>query len=191
MVETSEMLDALPNLDGENFNVETMDVSADLGEFQRTPVLVVCAGVKAILDIPKTLEKLETLGIPVVAYNQDTFPAFWSSDSGLKAPLRMNTPQAIARLVQTRKTLGQNEGVIVANPVAPEDEILKQEMEPVIAQALSEAKQKSITGKAITPFLLQRIFELTNGKSLATNIALVESNARLASKIAVQLAKRS
>lgn len=167
--------------------VDTMDISADLGEFLHTPVLVVCAGAKAILDVPKTLECLETLGVPVVAYGTDNFPAFWSRDSGLAAPLRLDSEAAIASFVQVRAELGQNGGMIVANPVPEADEILRAELEPLIKQALQEADENGISGKAITPYLLQRIFELTDGRSLATNIALVKNNARLASKIAAEL----
>lgn len=167
--------------------VETMDISADLGEFLHTPVLVVCAGAKAILDIPKTLEALETLGVPVVAYGTDTFPAFWSRDSGLAAPLRLDSETTIAQFVEMRTKLGQNGGMIIANPVPASDEILQTDLEPLIAKALQEADANGISGKAITPYLLQRIFELTDGRSLATNIALVKNNAKLAAKIAAEL----
>lgn len=167
--------------------VETLDISADLGEFIHTPVLVVCAGAKAILDVPKTLEALETHGVPVVAYGTDIFPAFWSRDSGLAAPLRLDNEAEIAQFVEMRAVLGQNGGMIVANPVPVADEILKDDLEPIIARALKEADENGISGKAITPFLLQRIYELTDGRSLVTNIALVKNNATLASKIAAEL----
>lgn len=166
---------------------ETMDISADLGEFLHSSVLVVCAGAKAILDVPKTLEVLETLGVPVVAYQTNVFPAFWSRDSGLDAPMRLDSEKQIAAFVNMRADLGQAGGMIVANPVPPADEIRKQELEPFIQQALQEANDQGISGKAITPFLLQRIFELTDGNSLATNISLVKNNAKLAAQIAAEL----
>lgn len=166
---------------------ETMDISADLGEFLQTPVLVVCAGAKAILDVPKTLEVLETLGVPVVAYGTDKFPAFWSRDSGLAAPLRLDSETQIAQFVDMRKGLRQRGGMIVANPVPAADEILRADLEPLISQALNEAADNGIAGKDVTPYLLQRIFELTNGQSLITNIALVKNNARLAAKIAAEM----
>ncbi|MFK8033368.1 MAG: pseudouridine-5'-phosphate glycosidase [Hyphomicrobiales bacterium] len=171
--------------------VDTLDISADLGEFLHTPVLVVCAGAKAILDVPKTLEALETLGVPVVAFGTDAFPAFWSRESGLAAPLRLDTETNVAEFVQMRSLLGQEGGMIIANPVPTEDEILKGDLEPIIKRALQEADESGISGKAITPFLLQRIFELTDGRSLVTNIALVKNNAKLASRIATELTQSS
>ncbi|MEP0518662.1 MAG: pseudouridine-5'-phosphate glycosidase [Hyphomicrobiales bacterium] len=166
---------------------DTMDVSADLGEFLQTPVLVVCAGAKAILDVPKTLEVLETIGVPVVAYKTDEFPAFWSRGSGLAAPLRLDTTATIAQFVNMREKLGQRGGMIVANPVPVVDEIARADLEPLISQALEEATKGGISGKEVTPYLLQRIFELTDGQSLTTNIALVKNNAKLAAKIATEL----
>nr|WP_306267527.1 pseudouridine-5'-phosphate glycosidase [Pararhizobium sp. IMCC3301] len=166
---------------------ESMDISADLGEFQKSEIVVVCAGAKAILDIPKTLEVLETLGIPVLSYGTDRFPAFWSRDSGLASPLRLDHPQQIADFMRIRKQLGQSGGVIVANPVPEAAEIDKQILEPLISRALKEARAAGIGGKAVTPFLLQRIFELTEGRSLETNIALVLNNAVLAARIAAEL----
>lgn len=166
----------------------SFDISADLDELGRTPVIVVSAGAKAILDIPKTLEALETRGVPVVAYGQDAMPAFWSRDSGLKAPLRLDTPQAIARFEATRRALGGHGGMLIANPVPVEDEIAASEMNRHIAAALSTAKARGIEGKAVTPFLLGEILNLTDGASLKTNIALVLNNARLAARIAAALA---
>lgn len=163
----------------------SFDVSADLEELARTPVTVVCAGAKAILDLPKTLEVLETRGVPVVSFGQDAFPAFWSRDSGLSSPLRLDTPAAIARFQATRRTLGIGGGLLIANPVAAEDEIVRAEMEGHIAEALRRATVAEITGKAVTPFLLSEILKLTDGRSLETNIALVRNNARLAAQIAV------
>jgi pseudouridylate synthase len=166
----------------------SFDISADLDELGRTPVIVVSAGAKAILDIPKTLEALETRGVPVVAFGQDAMPAFWSRDSGLKAPLRLDTPQAIARFEATRRALGSHGGMLIANPVPVEDEIAASEMNRHIASALATAKAKGIEGKAVTPFLLGEILNLTGGESLKTNIALVLNNARLAARIAAALA---
>ena len=166
----------------------SFDISADLDELGRTPVIVVSAGAKAILDIPKTLEALETRGVPVVAYGQDAMPAFWSRDSGLKAPLRLDTPEAIARFETTRRALGGHGGMLIANPVPVEDEIAASEMNRHIASALATAKARGIEGKAVTPFLLGEILNLTGGESLKTNIALVLNNARLAARIAAALA---
>jgi pseudouridine-5'-phosphate glycosidase len=166
----------------------SFDISADLDELGRTPVIVVSAGAKAILDIPKTLEALETRGVPVVAFGQDEMPAFWSRDSGLKAPLRLDTPEAIARFETTRRALGGHGGMLIANPVPVDDEIPAPEMNRHIAAALASAKTKGIEGKAVTPFLLGEILDLTGGESLKTNIALVLNNARLAARIATALA---
>lgn len=166
---------------------ETMDISADLGEFLKSAVTVVCAGAKAILDVPKTLEMLETLGVPVLSYGTDTFPAFWSRDSGLASPLRLDTPEQIADFIQTRAVLGQEGGLVVANPVPASAEIDRQDLEPLISKALEEANAAGIGGKDVTPYLLQRIFELTDGRSLETNVALVKNNAVLAAQIAAAL----
>ncbi|SHK31876.1 pseudouridine-5'-phosphate glycosidase [Shimia gijangensis] len=165
----------------------SFDISADLSELAQTPVTVVAAGAKAILDIPKTLEVLETNGVPVIGYQQDSFPAFWSSHSLLDAPLRMNSPVRIARAHVMRQKLGLPGGQLVANPIPVADEIPTDVMEPVIAQATTEANEKGITGKDVTPFLLSRIFELTEGRSLTANIALVRNNARLAAEIAIEI----
>jgi pseudouridine-5'-phosphate glycosidase len=162
----------------------SFDISADLLEFAQTPVTVVAAGAKAILDLPKTLEVLETHGVPVIAYGQDDFPAFWSRSSGLKAPLRMDDPAQIAAAQHLRTALGMKGGQLVANPIPLAHEIPRAEIMPVIEQALSEAAAKGVAAKAVTPFLLQRIFELTAGRSLVSNIELVKNNARLASAIA-------
>lgn len=167
--------------------VETMDISADLGEFLKSSVTVVCAGAKAILDIPKTLELLETLGVPVLSYGTDTFPAFWSQDSGLSSPMRLDTPEQIADFIQTRAALGQHGGLVVANPVPADAQIDRQDLEPLISKALAEANAAGIGGKNVTPYLLQRIFELTEGRSLETNVALVKNNAILAAQIAAAL----
>ena len=166
----------------------SFDISADLAEFSLTPVTVVGAGAKAILDLPKTLEVLETYGVPVIAYGQDDFPAFWSRSSGLKAPLRMDSAAQIAASHQMRAALGIAGGQFVANPIPLDAEIPRAEIDPFIEQALKEAATNGISAKAVTPFLLQRIFELTQGRSLTCNIALVKNNARLAAKIARALA---
>ena len=167
----------------------SFDISADLQELAATPVTVVAAGAKAILDLPKTLEVLETLGVPVIAVGQDAFPAFWSRDSGLPAPLRMDAPATIAAAHRMRARLGLPGGQLVANPIPTEAEIPRGQILPVIETALDEAEAQGIAAKSVTPFLLQRIFELTEGRSLASNIALVLNNARLAAAIARALSE--
>jgi pseudouridine-5'-phosphate glycosidase len=162
----------------------SFDISADLMELAQTPVTVVAAGAKAILDIPKTLEVLETQGVPVIAFGQAGFPAFWSRESGLSAPLRMDRAEDIAASAIMRARLGLPGGQLVANPIPESDEIAAETLAPIIAQAQAEADAQGITGKSVTPFLLQRIFELTEGRSLTANIALVLNNARLAAAIA-------
>ena len=166
---------------------KTYDVSADLQELARTPVCVVCAGAKAILDVPKTLETLETLGVPVVGYGSDEFPAFWSRRSGLPAPLRLDRPEEIAALIRARAELRLDGGVLVGNPIPLEDEIAASEINPAIEAAIDEADATGVSGKALTPFLLSRMLTLTEGRSLIANIALVENNARLAARIAAAL----
>jgi pseudouridine-5'-phosphate glycosidase len=168
----------------------SFDVSADLRELSETPVSVVSAGAKAILDLPKTLEVLETLGVPVIAVGQSEFPAFWSRSSGLPAPLRLDTPAEIAAAHLMRARLGLPGGQLIANPIPPEAEIARAIIAPVIETALREAHARSIAAKAVTPFLLQRIFELTAGRSLAANIALVLNNARLGAEVAVEIARQ-
>ncbi|MEM8578362.1 MAG: pseudouridine-5'-phosphate glycosidase [Pseudomonadota bacterium] len=165
----------------------TFDISADLTELARTPVTVVAAGPKAILDTPKTLEVLETQGVPVIAYGQDDLPAFWSRSGGLRAPLRLDSAAEIAAAHRARGALGLPGGQLIANPIPAADEIPAEALAPIIAQAQAEAVQKGIAAKAVTPFLLQRIFELTDGASLTANIALVRNNARLAAAIAQEL----
>ncbi|MEZ5866966.1 MAG: pseudouridine-5'-phosphate glycosidase, partial [Defluviimonas denitrificans] len=163
---------------------DSFDISADLHELAQTPVTVVAAGAKAILDLPKTLEVLETLGVPVIAYGQDEFPAFWSRSSGLPAPLRMDSAAEIAAAHALKARLGLKGGQLVANPILEADELPRAVILPHIEAALAEADAKGIAAKAVTPFLLQRIFELTGGRSLDANIALVLNNARLAAGIA-------
>ncbi|WP_306753715.1 pseudouridine-5'-phosphate glycosidase [Paracoccus actinidiae] len=167
----------------------SFDISADLQELSQTPVTVVAAGAKAILDLPKTWEVLETLGVPVIAYGQDDLPAFWSRNSGIRAPLRMDDAGQIAAAAAMRGRLGLKGGQLVANPIPPEAEIARDQIMPVIEQALSEAETQGVAAKEVTPFLLQRIFELTGGRSLQSNIALVLNNARLASQIAIAMTR--
>jgi pseudouridine-5'-phosphate glycosidase len=165
----------------------TFDISADLEELARTPVAVVSAGVKAILDLPKTLEYLETRGVPVIGYQSDEFPAFWSRQSGLKTPLRLDTPEAIARFLTTKWQMGLTGGAVIGNPIPAAAEIPAAEMRTYIDAALSDAASAGISGKSVTPFILSRIVELTAGRSLRANIALAANNARLAAQIATNL----
>lgn len=168
----------------------SFDISADLYELAQTPVLVVCAGAKAILDIPKTLELLETLGVPVSTYRQEDFPAFWSRSSGIASPhyLATETPIEFAKSFRMQRQIGLKAGYLVANPVPKPHEIPPEIINPIIEAAIAEANTNpKICGGKVTPFVLQRIFELTEGRSLETNIALVLNNARLASKIATDL----
>ena len=167
----------------------TFDISADLQELAQTPVTVVAAGAKAILDLPKTFEVLETLGVPVIAYGQDMLPAFWSATSDLPAPLRMDTAAQIANAQQVRHALGLPGGQLVTNPIPLADQIPAQDLQPIIEKALAEAEAQAISAKAVTPFLLDRIFALTKGRSLKANIALVRNNARLAAQIAIAMGK--
>ena len=165
----------------------SFDISADLQELAQTPVTVVAAGAKAILDISKTLEVLETLGVPVITYGQSELPAFWSRTSGLVSPLRMDTAKDIAQAHMMRGALNIQGGQLIANPVPHADEIPQSNIDPIIAQAIQEAEDQKISAKAVTPFLLGRIFELTQGRSLKTNISLVLNNARLAAEIAKEM----
>jgi len=180
---------ATGGIGGVHCGAETsFDISADLDELARTPVAVVCAGAKAILDLSKTLEVLGTRGVPVVGYRTDVFPAFWSRDSGLAAPLRLDEPAAVAALMRARRALALDGGMLVANPVPVEHEIPRHEIAAHIATAVAETAQNGVTGKRVTPFLLERLAILTEGRSLATNIALIKNNAALAAAIAVAVA---
>lgn len=163
----------------------SFDISADLIELATTPVTVVCAGAKAILDIPKTLEYLETHGVPVITYGQDDFPAFWSRSAGIKSPLRMDDANLIAKSAQMRARLGLSGGQLVANPIPASDEIPFDQISPIIEAALIEAK--GIAAKSVTPFLLDQMYEMTKGLSLDANIALVLNNARLGAAIATAM----
>ncbi|MEY4594862.1 MAG: Pseudouridine-5-phosphate glycosidase [Bacteroidota bacterium] len=163
----------------------SMDISADLTEMAATSVAVVSAGIKSILDIGLTLEKLETLGVPVVTFNNDSFPSFYSRDSGYKSPLRLDTPDSIASLLSAKWSLGLNGSVLIANPIAEEHEVPFVVIEEHIRKALEVATDSKISGKEITPFLLKYIAERTAGESLYANIELVKNNARLGAQIAV------
>jgi pseudouridylate synthase len=166
----------------------TFDISADLTELGRTPVAVIAAGAKAILDLPATVEVLETHMVPVVCVGTDEFPAFYSRSSGLKAPLRLDTAADIAAMLSAQDRLGLNAGALIANPIPHKDEIPAHEIQAAIETALAEAKAQGISAKAVTPFLLGRIGTLTQGRSLKANIALVKNNAKLAAQIAVAYA---
>jgi pseudouridine-5'-phosphate glycosidase len=166
----------------------SFDISADLTELAETPVAVVSAGAKSILDIGRTLEMLETLSVPVIAYKSDAFPAFYSRESGYLAPMRLNTVEEIAGFMKARWELGAKGGLSIANPIPPAEEIPAKTIEGTIQAALDEAARKGIAGKKVTPFLLQRVNEATGGASLKANIALVKNNTRLAAEIAVAFA---
>ena len=170
---------------------QSFDISADLMELAQTPVSVVAAGAKAILDIPKTLEVLETQGVPVIAVGQDDFPAFWSRSSGLPAPLRLDSPAEIAKAYVMRAQMGLPGGQLIANPIPEADEIAAETLAPIIKEATEAASAQGIAGKDVTPFLLSRIFDTTEGKSLTANIALVLNNARVAAKIATEISSLS
>jgi pseudouridine-5'-phosphate glycosidase len=167
---------------------ETFDVSADLTEMTRSNVALVTAGAKAILDLPLTLERLETDGVPVVGYRTGDFPAFYSRSSGLKVPMRAETPEEVAAIMRSKWDLGLEGAVVVANPIPEANEIPASEIEPVIAAALSAANRLGIRGKDVTPFLLAEIVKATKGRSLQANIALVKNNAKVAAEIAVAFA---
>ena len=163
---------------------KTMDISGDLMELARTNVAVVCAGIKSILDIPRTLEYLETQGVPVIGYRTDEFPAFYTTTSGYSVQSRINTAEEIARCMKVKWELGLEGGMVIANPVLREDAMDEEVIEEAITKSLKEASEKGIDGKAVTPFLLERISQLTDGESLKTNIALVCNNALVGAKIA-------
>jgi pseudouridine-5'-phosphate glycosidase len=165
------------------------DISADLPELAHTPILVVCAGAKAILDLPATLEWLETHGVTVVGYGTDRFPAFYNRDSGLPVDVRADTPAEVAALFRAQRALGLPCGMLVTVPIPAEFEPPAEQMEAAIAQALAEAEAQGIKGKAMTPFLLTRVSALTGEASLRANLALLENNARVAAEIAVALAR--
>ncbi len=163
------------------------DVSADLHELSRTPMVVVCAGAKAILDLPATLEVLETLGVPIVGYQTDEFPAFYSPHSGLKLPIRADTPQQAAAIARAQWQAGINSAVLIANPPPIEEALPHEQIETIIQQAVADAEAAGITGAALTPYLLDAVSRKSGGASLNTNLALLRNNARLAAKIALAL----
>jgi pseudouridine-5'-phosphate glycosidase len=165
----------------------SFDISADLQELAQTSVAVVCAGVKSILDIGLTLEYLETHGVPVVSVGQAAFPAFFTRDSGFKADFQLDTPEEQALFIRTKWRLGLAGGVVVSNPVPEVSAMQGEEIDAIIVQALREADEQGVKGKLVTPFLLARIKELTDGRSLVTNIALVKHNALVGARLAVAL----
>jgi pseudouridylate synthase len=166
----------------------TFDTSADLTELSITNVAVVCAGVKSILDVGLTLEKLETLGVPVLAYRTDEFPAFFSRRSGHPAPTRVDSPREIAQVMRAKWQLDIAGGLAVVNPIPAEDEIPREDIDGIIEQALRDLDRQGVHGKEVTPFLLGRIVEITGGASLTANIALVKNNARLGAHVAIEYA---
>ena len=166
---------------------DSFDISADLQELAQTPVTVVAAGAKAILDLPRTLEVLETLGVPVIAYGQDAFPAFWARDAGLPAPIRLDSPAQIAAAHRMRARLGLPGGQLVANPIPAAAEIPLSRLGPLIEAALEAARAEGVEGKAVTPYLLSRLARATDGATVTANAALAENNARLAAEIAIAL----
>ncbi|MGN7294435.1 pseudouridine-5'-phosphate glycosidase [Rhizobium sp. SAFR-030] len=167
---------------------QTFDISADLTELGRTKTAVVCAGVKSILDIAKTLEYLETQRVPVIAYGTEDFPAFFTRTSGYKADHRLDTPEEIAEAMHLHHRLGTGTGLLIANPIPQNAALTADFIDGTIADAVREAEQRGIGRKELTPFLLSRINELSNGESLKANIALVKNNAALAARMAVAYA---
>ncbi len=162
---------------------QSWDVSADLLELAQTPVAVVCAGAKAILDIPATLEFLETHGVPVIGYQTDDFPAFYSRSSGVRVQTRVDSAEEAARVIKTHWNLGFTSGVLVGAPIPREYETPREVIEPFIKRALREAEEQEITGNTVTPFLLKRLAELTQGESVKTNVALLKNNVAVAAEI--------
>ena len=168
---------------------QTFDISADLEELAQTPVMVICAGAKSILDLGLTLEYLETKGVPVIGYGTDELPAFYTRHSGFGVDYRIDSPEELAEVFRTKQACGLKGGMLVTNPIPEEYSMSKQVIDQAIAQALREADEQGIRGKQCTPFLLARIKDLTGGDSLASNIQLVLNNARLAAQTAAALAK--
>ena len=169
---------------------QTFDISADLLELARTPVAVVCAGAKSILDIAKTLEVLETNGVPVLGYRIAEFPAFFTRTSGFGVDHRLDSVAEIAEVMAIQRKLGMTNGLLIANPIPEADSLDAAAIEDRISEAVAQAEGEGVSGKALTPYLLQRIFELTEGRSLKANIALVLNNAAVAAELAVAVAKR-
>jgi pseudouridine-5'-phosphate glycosidase len=166
---------------------ETGDISADLTALARHPVAVVCAGAKAVLDLPRTVEMLETLGVPVLGFETDEFPAFYQRSSGLHVDLRFDALEALARAIRTHWRLGSTGGVLVANPIPAADELPSQVHEPALERALADVRTRGVTGRAVTPFLLERLRELTGGASVVANRALLVHNATVAAGLAIEL----
>jgi pseudouridine-5'-phosphate glycosidase len=185
---SGQMADGGVRMNGKVSGFLAADISADLPELAQTPVLVVCAGAKAILDLPSTLEWLETHGVPVVGYRTDHFPAFFHRDSGLPVDVRADSPDEVVALFRAQRMLGLPGGMLVAVPVPEDAELPRAEMDEAIAQALEEAQERSISGRELTPFLLARVAGLTGGSSLRANLALLENNARVGAQIALALA---
>ncbi|MCC6904843.1 MAG: pseudouridine-5'-phosphate glycosidase [Anaerolineae bacterium] len=168
---------------------DAMDISADLTELAQTPVAVVCAGAKAILDLPRTLEYLETAGVPVLGYGTDTFPAFYATSSGLPVDARVDDAEQAARIILTQWELGLTGGVLIGVPAPADLALPNDEMEKAINAAVAEADAKGIKGKKITPFLLERVAALTAGRSQKVNIALIVQNSRVAARIALAMSR--
>ncbi|MGH9938272.1 MAG: pseudouridine-5'-phosphate glycosidase [Blastocatellia bacterium] len=169
---------------------DSFDISADLMALARYPAITVCAGAKAILDLPKTIEVLETLGVPVIGYQTDELPAFYSRSSGLKLDLRADSPEQVAKTALTHWRMGFSTGALVVAPVPAEDEIPANEIKDVIDEALEAAAREGVAGRNVTPFLLSRVAAKTEGRALRANIALLKNNARIAGAIAVALANK-
>lgn len=167
------------------------DESADLGALARHPVATVCSGAKSFLDLPVTLERLETLGVPVLGLGTDEFPAFWSRRSGLPVGHRVDSPAEAAAVIGATRALGWTGGVVVANPVPAADEVPSDELVPIVDAALAEAEAAGIGGGAVTPFVLARIAAATGGRTVTANLALAAGNARAAAELAVALSGRS
>jgi len=166
----------------------SFDVSTDLTELAKTSVVVVCAGAKAILDLPKTFELLETYGVPVIGWRCDLLPAFWSRQSSIRTPIRLDNERQLANFVSMREKLGMQGGVLVCNPLPQADEISQQRMQNMIDAALHGAQESGVTGKAVTPYLLSKLFDLSDGETLRCNVALIRNNARLAAGLAAEIA---
>ena len=169
---------------------ESLDVSADLEELAETEVTVICAGAKAILDLPRTMEYLETKGVPVIGYQTENLPAFYTRTSSIALPMSVDTPEQLAEIIRAKRTLGLKGGVLVTNPIPEEHSLDESEMNRVIEEATAEAKENNIQGKDVTPFLLKTIVEKTGGKSLEANLQLVYNNAALGAKLAVAYQKQ-
>ena len=165
--------------------VETLDISTDLQALADTPMVVVCAGAKAILDLPATLEYLETMAVPVIGYGTDEFPAFYSRESGLPVSARLDSAQEIVAFAKTHWEIGMKSAVLVCQPLSPDEELPREKVDGAIQQARKEAHEQGIHGQTLTPYLLARMAELTGGESLRANLALLLNNARLAAQVAV------